>query len=879
MDSQFQYFAFISYSHKDEKFAENLQKRLSFYKLPHLLKKDNPSLPDSVSPIFRDKTNLTAGVLKNSLKEELDNSKFLIVLCSTSSSKSYWVNEEVKHFINIGRKDYIIPVIVEGEANSSDADNEAFCPALKGEEFGEEFLGIDIKPPAKKSPFTKFMRFIGIPLKSDTEEQGFIRIIAKLLELNFDDLWNWQRKEEKKRGIIRCTYIAAVIAVIICAMLVLWNARFRTTYKYYSDYVDKWGIPEGINQLNKEQISHRTYHYTFGYKAGKLRTVVCANFKEIPINESMIAPEHPIYQELEYNDKNGKLERIVCKDEENKIKMIYEHRADLNFTRVNLSEENKHTGYAGLEVDKFYTTYESGRVKGDISSFSYERNENGYITKQLFHKYHDSFEPACDFYGVYGYNFVLNDKGQNIEKWYLDPEGNILSKRDGVAGEYFIYDDYGNCIQKSFIDRNKNIILSNYGLAIQTNTYDEWGRLISCNYSDENRLPALINGYSEIQYDYDTNGNIIEQRYYKDDKLTNDINGVAIYKIKNNQDGFRISTSCFNAEGKRVRSSDSEWSKIDYILDDKNQLSEVYCYDENDNLMYSNSWRAAIVKIKYDKDTDNIEFLRYDEYNNQIIQNKEEEPGVILDKNGWIIESKVLDTQGNISTDQYGTSIYRYKYDERGNNIEISFHDADGKLILNSERIARCKYEYNNRAEMIAIKYFGMNNEPVLNSQGVASIRVKYDDNGHIIEKANYGKHDQLVLDEIYKWAITRYKYNSEGQLIEKSFFDQNNQPAITFSNGAYIKLIYDSNGLVIEERYYDLNDSLFENIMSFAIKRYKHDEKGNCTEITIYDKNNKLVNNSITGSARLTFEYDEYGNEIAEYDYDKDGNLVARDY
>ena len=77
------YKAFISYSHKDEKFGKWLHKALEKYKIPKELRKDYPSLPKSLFPIFRDREELhTSSNLGVEILKGLKNSKYLIVICS-----------------------------------------------------------------------------------------------------------------------------------------------------------------------------------------------------------------------------------------------------------------------------------------------------------------------------------------------------------------------------------------------------------------------------------------------------------------------------------------------------------------------------------------------------------------------------------------------------------------------------------------------------------------------------------------------------------------------------------------------------------------------------------------------------------------------------
>ena len=58
-----EYFAFISYKREDEKWAKWLQHKLEHYKLPVNVRKENPSLPQNIRPVFKDTSELASGVL------------------------------------------------------------------------------------------------------------------------------------------------------------------------------------------------------------------------------------------------------------------------------------------------------------------------------------------------------------------------------------------------------------------------------------------------------------------------------------------------------------------------------------------------------------------------------------------------------------------------------------------------------------------------------------------------------------------------------------------------------------------------------------------------------------------------------------------------
>lgn len=83
----FDYYAFISYNHKDAKWARQLQQQLEHYRLPSALYKEQPELPKRITPVFLDSSDLVArSSLLESLRAKLDASNYLIVLCSPNSA-------------------------------------------------------------------------------------------------------------------------------------------------------------------------------------------------------------------------------------------------------------------------------------------------------------------------------------------------------------------------------------------------------------------------------------------------------------------------------------------------------------------------------------------------------------------------------------------------------------------------------------------------------------------------------------------------------------------------------------------------------------------------------------------------------------------------
>ena len=105
-------YAFISYSHRDMAVAKWLQKRLERFRLPTEIHNDIEEGSKYLRPIFRDQSDLNTGILGDELRHNLLRSKFLILICSQSSSRSEWVSAEARTFVEAGRLDRIIPVFI-----------------------------------------------------------------------------------------------------------------------------------------------------------------------------------------------------------------------------------------------------------------------------------------------------------------------------------------------------------------------------------------------------------------------------------------------------------------------------------------------------------------------------------------------------------------------------------------------------------------------------------------------------------------------------------------------------------------------------------------------------------------------------------------------
>ncbi|MGD9688329.1 MAG: TIR domain-containing protein [Phycisphaerales bacterium] len=214
-ERRFRYDAFISYRHvePDRRWAKWLHGALETYRVPRELVKQG--FPARLTRVFRDEDELPANAdLSTQITTALDESKFLIVVCSPRAPASRWVNAEVEHFRRLGRHDRILALLIEGEPR------ESFPPALT--EIRRTVIDTSAGGAATEreqieevEPLAADVR----PTRSDTRAHVLrgharLRIMACILGCRFDDL----RQREAERRVRRARQIGAALAVLVLIM-------------------------------------------------------------------------------------------------------------------------------------------------------------------------------------------------------------------------------------------------------------------------------------------------------------------------------------------------------------------------------------------------------------------------------------------------------------------------------------------------------------------------------------------------------------------------------------------------------------------------------------------------------------------------------------
>lgn len=209
-----QYKAFISYSHAERRWAEWLHRALESYRVPKRLQgldgKHGP-VPARLRPVFMDREELGAAhSLDRELRQALEASEFLLVLCSPDAARSRWIDEEIRLFTELGRRERILALIIDGDPEAHSGPDACFPESLMRDPDGlvHEPLAADARPHA------------------DGKRLALLKVIAGLLGVPLDTL----RRREHQRTVRRRTALgAALLAVLTVAAfsLVSWNTSVQ----------------------------------------------------------------------------------------------------------------------------------------------------------------------------------------------------------------------------------------------------------------------------------------------------------------------------------------------------------------------------------------------------------------------------------------------------------------------------------------------------------------------------------------------------------------------------------------------------------------------------------------------------------------------------
>lgn len=520
--------------------------------------------------------------------------------------------------------------------------------------------------------------------------------------------------------------------------------------------------------------------------------------------------------------------------------------------------------------------------------------------KNMYSSYFDKDDKAVKYNGAYHELRIMGSNKVTKSISYFNKAGKPM--RDKYLASIYEYKTDDNfkirAIKMFYEDGTYALGIDGYHTVFE---YDEHGNTKSEAFLDQfGNNTADTDGVHKYVYTYDLNDNCTDLRKYNIQELP----------TKGRND-IHQQVFLYDTLGRNTFSADYY---PDYILK----------FSENKNGAFINEYVGDdIVNVKsvdaYGNDAVNDSGILFTK---QFLTDKKE-----------VIREEFFGPEGAWAKTEDGVVAYNYKFDERGNQIEVAAFDSLGKPKAWQEDVSITRWEFDKKNNKTKTTYFTVDNELANAVQDVTYNVFKYDGNSTMVERTNYDRNkNPCLLDGVFRTTVitnrfgkdsivTNYdvnnkivvgngiiksKYNPQGILLSESLFNEHNQPVlneygihktvyvldkfdrylgytyygkngerINSSDGTSI-IVYKLNpsGFVLNYSYYDKNEKRVLGPDGFHSLENFYNDMDDVVRISTYGTDQRLLNNA-EGIADYVYTIDESGRTVRVSFFDAESNLT----
>ena len=293
--SEYKYKAFISYRHlePDMQAAEKLQKLLENYKPPK-----NMAEKHEKWRIFRDVSELqSSSDLSEDIKNAVENSEYLIVICSPEYNQSKWCLQEITRFRELhgDTNENIITLLVKGPPKEAFPEQLTYTEVKTVNEKGEEItVKNEVEPLAANITADSLKESMK---KLNTE---YLRIAAPMLGCDFNDLFQREKRREAARrrrifgGVSGVLSVITLISVISALTINNKNKQIQKQNDQIKSQNEQ--IEKKNNDLLIENSEHLAVESEKLYKDSSLIPAIQKALEAMPSD----GDDKPVVPEAEY---------------------------------------------------------------------------------------------------------------------------------------------------------------------------------------------------------------------------------------------------------------------------------------------------------------------------------------------------------------------------------------------------------------------------------------------------------------------------------------------------------------------------------------------------------------------------------------------------
>lgn len=597
----------------------------------------------------------------------------------------------------------------------------------------------------------------------------------------------------------------AAAVVLLAGCLVGWD-YFRTKVEYYKDYVEVYGVPQGVDGVNGLEMAHRAGTYRFESSRWKVRRVKYVNSRGTVTDHACGDGKDRIVDvEMRYTE--GGVDKHICRDRSGRVLYVKDYDAPKDEKGI-YSCQFKLGDRIGTEFAPGGAVTFCGGVldvpaencRGSIRKLLMVYKENGYLADEAYIGPKNDL-PVADCNGWFSRKLEYDENGRLVRERGWGRDGKPVANRYGYAVKEHKYDAEGNRIETVCKTLEGKPCSDELGRTRIVRKFDKWGNCLMERYQDaKGRLVARTDmGVAGMNFYYDGEG-FCRKVFFIDTKgAMARMEGCCGYLLDYDRNG-RISRRTFINDKKlpvsRKRAGDA-YAMTEYAYDGAGRVVAEKNLDEAGRL----ASRAAVPCIRR-----------------------------TFDKNGFLEKERYYDTSNRAFVPAaMGYAGVNFLYDARGRLCKVSFVAADGgPAVLSGKNISAYQIAYGGQGLPCCVTTLGAKGGAVNSAEGYATKWYVYTDDGAGALKQIYHKDASgraVPCAEGYVRVV--YGYDRYGNVNMKRYFrDLFKEPMLVNGVAGY-DLAYDGCGRVQTVVPVGLDG---KPTAAVPVLRYSYDENGKMT-------------------------------------------------
>ncbi len=672
------------------------------------------------------------------------------------------------------------------------------------------------------------------------------------------------------------TYAAIALAFLgVFAALYLWD-YYRVKTAYYKDYVEEWGVPQGIHKLSKNDMEQRVNSYRFVYHKHKLIRMSYVNSRDKVVghhDSDDTDLNRPDDIEFFYN-RSGDLDYAKVYDCYGKILYLMDYSDNMKVMTFRYDDESG-TEKPLSTSSTFTASTEEQTSKSRIVKYLLTYDEEGRTTQLMYASTQNTITGDDNL--IFGRKFEYDDEGRLKQETYLGYDSKPKAKSGGLAIRKWEYNDEDDIVKTYYLTaEGKPSGESGLGTTVCHNIRDEYGNLI-CQRSEDLDGNLTIRQDLGISSAHDVvKDGLTTKVYYtglNDQRVYEKESKVGGYTITYDENGFTNKLEYIDIHDKPMQDNTGVFITKMQNDDKGNRLKIEYCDKEGKPI--ENTSGIATITCKYDSVGNLLEASYFDK-EGKLCTIKGDNYAIIAktyDKFGRELSEKYFGKDKEPVKDENGVSCYKYEYNPNGSLRKATYHDEKDSLTQNTEGVACIERTYNENGLLTNEYYYNTDGKRTM-SDGYSGIIMTYDEAGQCIDYRYVNNEDKATQVPSKGYAGIRYEHDKHGNVIHETRYGPDGKLARNYLDSRHV---YDSDDNEIEESLYDANGNRAANSNGVSIIRYKYNSRRMIVEYAYFDKNENPTKAKEGGYSIHRCSYNDKGELVKESFYDTEGKPIIR--